>query len=218
MATIPAESRAYIKPFEGTDIICLLLDCVEWFDIDGVCSVLCLSACQALKQLPRCLKAVWKDLEPEVNSDKHFIASLGVRLLIAKTKECEVVPPPCIPPPPPCLPPPTPCTYYYNTPVEDQLCGRRKSQCGSGRRRRSSSSCRRRRRSSSPSCSRRSSRRHHHHNQPKFELSHTMHNFGNIFVNEAVYDIRGYAEIEVIDQKINKIYDLVVGQNNPIVV
>lgn len=189
MTTIPAESRAYIKPFEGTDVICLLDDCVEWFDIDSIASVLCTNVCQALKQLPRSQKALWKELEPEVNSEKQFITSLGVRLLIAKTQEVDVVPP-CQPPSaPPCA------SYYYNTPLEDEQCA-------------STSSCRR--------------NRSHQHHRPKYELSPAMHNLGNIFINEAIYDIRAYKELEEIDQKINKIYDLVVRQlqnnNNPVFV
>ncbi|AJK91677.1 pep1 [Spodoptera frugiperda granulovirus] len=195
MATIPAESRAYIKPFEGTDIVCLLIDCVEWFDVDGVSSVLNLNVCHALKQLPRSQKALWKELEPEVHSEKQFITSLGVRLLIAKTQqECEIVSRrrsrSCSPVKP------SPCTYYYNTPVDDDA----------------GPSCGRKRRRSS---------RHHHHHYPKFEISHAMHNFGNIFINEAVYDLRAYCELEEIDQKINRIYDLVVQQNqnnNPVTV
>ncbi|AKR17489.1 PEP-1 [Mocis latipes granulovirus] len=178
MTTIPAESSAYIKPFDGTDIICLLEDCVEWFDIDSIASVLCTNVCHALKQLPRSQKALWKELEPNVNSEKQFITSLGVRLLIAKTQEVDVVPPPR-PSTPPCA------SYYYNTPLEDEQCA-------------STSSCRR--------------NRNHQHHRPKYELSPTMHNLGNIFINEAIYDIRAYRALEDIDHKINKIYDLVVQQ------
>lgn len=221
MTTIPTDSRAYIKPFEGTDIICLLVDCVEWFDADSIATVLCLNVCHALKQLPKSQKALWKDLEPEVSSEKQFITSLGVRLLICRTQECEILPSP----PRPCSPPRPPCTYYYNTPVDHEpepfFCRRRSRSKSPPCRRRSKSPCRRksnspcRRRSQSP-CPRRQSREqhhHHHHNHPKFDLSPAMHNLGNIFINEAVYDLRAYCELEEIDHKINKIYDLVVQQN-----
>ncbi|QBQ01568.1 pep-1 [Hyphantria cunea granulovirus] len=87
MATIPADSRAFIKPFEGVDVTCLINDVVAWFGFDEISSILNTNPCTAIKTLPLSQKAMWKDLEPQVHSEKMFITSLGVRLLIIKTSQ-----------------------------------------------------------------------------------------------------------------------------------
>lgn len=193
MASIPADSKAFIKPFEGTDVTCLLVDVVMWFGADEINSILCLNLCSSLKNLPHSQKALWKQLEPQVNSEKQFISGLGVRLLIARSLDVDV---------PPhhggcghhhsgsCGPHNNVCglysaphfqSYYNNTPI-DVPCT-------------SSSYC--------PP-------------MPKFELNPCLHKLGNIFIDEAIYDSRAYPELEEINCKINRIYDIVFERNNTV--
>ncbi|ABQ51958.1 hypothetical protein SlGVgp015 [Spodoptera litura granulovirus] len=202
MATIPADSRAFIKPFEGIDVTCLVSDVVAWFGADEICSILCLNTCQVLKNLPYCEKALWKEIEPCVDSEKIFITSLGVRLLIAKSLEVEV------------------------NPRRRRSCRCKPNRCKCRRspsppRRRRSSQCRRspspRRRSPSPNeslyyyntlCDRPSTHNHHHHHHVKFDITPKLHKLGNVFINEAIYDLRAYHELDEINCKINRIYDI----------
>ncbi|AAS82720.1 ORF18 [Agrotis segetum granulovirus] len=205
MACIPADSKAFIKPFEGTDVTCLVADCVVWFGADEISSILNLNLCNSIKHLPYNQKCLWKDLEPQVNSEKQFVSGLGVRLLIAKTQEVG----------------------------GDDFRRRRSSR---GRRRRSSH-CNKRR---SSRCGRRRSSSRERRNSrdclayynntpldipcaplsctlpPRFELSECMHKLGNIFINEAIYDSRAYPDLDNINYKINKIYDLVLDKSNVI--
>ncbi|UXX41825.1 pep-1 [Psilogramma increta granulovirus] len=174
MASIPAESRAFIKPFEKTDVTCLVLDVVAWFGADEIVSILNQNMCTAIKNIPLSQKALWKQLEPSINSEKLFITSLAVRILIGRAQNIDCVP---VPPPPSCTLPHT-NSYYNNTPIDlyQQLP------------------------ESSTLC----------YNQPKFELSSMLHNLGNIFINEAVYDTRAYPQYDDVNVKINKIYNILV--------
>ncbi|AKN80775.1 polyhedron envelope protein 1 [Diatraea saccharalis granulovirus] len=158
MSSIPADSKAFIKPFEGTDVTCLLVDVVIWFGADEIMSILHQNPCTALKNLPLSQKALWKQLEPCVNSEKQFISGLGVRMLIGRSQniECNT----------PCSPP----SFYNNTQIESTVC----------------------------------------HNQPRFELSCSLHNLGNIFIDEAIYDSRAYPQLEEVNCKINRIYDILL--------
>ncbi|AIS92020.1 polyhedron envelope protein 1 [Erinnyis ello granulovirus] len=169
MASIPAESKAFIKPFEGTDVTCLVLDVVAWFGVDEIVSILNQNLCTAIKNIPLSQKALWKQLEPCVNSEKQFITSLGVRILIGRAQNIE-----CVPVPPPAYPPHT--SYYNNTPI-DFFQSTDSTLC---------------------------------YNQPKFELSQMLHNLGNIFINEAVYDTRAYPLLDEVNTKINRIYNILV--------
>jgi len=40
-----------------------------------------------------------------------------------------------------------------------------------------------------------------------------MHRLGNIFIDEAIYDSRAYPELEEINHKINRIYDIVLERS-----
>lgn len=166
MTSIPADSKAFLKPFEGVDVTCLILDVVAWFGFDEIVSILGRNLCGYLKHIPHTQKALWKQLECQVQSEKQFVSSLGVRLLIAKALEVEVPPPP-----PPCFP-----SYYNNTPFDAP--------------------------STSSVC----------HNVPRFEVSKTLHNLGNIFIDEAVYDTRAYPDLDRVHYKINRIYDILSQQ------
>lgn len=165
MASIPADSKAFIKPFKGNDVTCLILDLVAWFGADEIVSILNQNLCSAIKNLPPSQKALWKQLEPQVNSEKQFISSLGVRILIGRVQNIECGTPT----------PPSSCQYYNNTIIEQFP-------------------------STSTVC----------YNQPRFELTACLHNLGNIFINEAIYDIRAYPQIEEINNKINKINDILL--------
>lgn len=191
MASIPADSKAFIKPFEGTDVTCLLVDVVIWFGADEINSILNLNLCSSLKNLPHSQKALWKQLEPQVNSEKQFISGLGVRMLIARGQDIEVSPNcdhhhsgSCGPHNNVCglYSAPNYQSYYHNTPIEDP--------CSS------------------------SSLSHPHHPPPRFELSQCLHKLGNIFINEAIYDSRAYPELDEINYKINRIYDIIFERNN----
>lgn len=46
MTSIPADSKAFIKPFEGTDVICLVIDVVAWFGADEIASILNQNLCK----------------------------------------------------------------------------------------------------------------------------------------------------------------------------
>nr|UYX49649.1 polyhedron envelope protein 1 [Darna trima granulovirus] len=174
MTSIPADSKAFIKPFEGTDVTCLVLDVVAWFGADEIVSILNQNLCTAVKNLPSSQKALWKQLEPQVHSEKQFISSLGVRMLIGRTQNVD-----CLPLPPPSC---SNVTYYNNTPIDHYY-----SQPSS------SSVC---------------------HNQPRFDLTRSMHNLGNIFIDEAIYDARAYPQLEEVNYKINKIYDILLAREN----
>ncbi|APO13903.1 PEP-1 [Plodia interpunctella granulovirus] len=172
MASIPADSKAFIKPFEGTDVTCLIVDVVAWFGADEVVAILNQNLSSALKNLPLSQKALWRQIEPQVNSDKQFITSLGVRLLIGRSQNIE------------CgganVAPSSSKSYYNNTLLD---------------------TC-----PASTVC----------YNNPRFELSRSMHNFGNIFINEAIYDARAYPQLEEVYSQINRIYDLLLSRENPI--
>ncbi|ABC61151.1 PEP [Choristoneura occidentalis granulovirus] len=163
MASIPADSKAFLKPFEGTDVTCLILDVVAWFGADEIVSILNQNLCTAIKNLPSSQKAMWKQLEPQVHSEKQFITSLGVRILIGRID--SVVPQP-----------PLSChaSYYNNTLIEPY-----------------------------PSTS------------TRFDLSRSLHNLGNIFINEAIYDVRAYPQLDENNVKINKIYNILLKRNTP---
>ncbi|QOD39983.1 calyx/pep-1 [Matsumuraeses phaseoli granulovirus] len=176
MAFIPADSKAYIKPFEGTDVTCLLLDVVEWFGADEIMSILNQNTCSTLRSIPASQKALWKQLEPRISSEKQFITALGVRMLIGRSQNIDFVPPQ---PPPPC----TSVSYYNNTPLDQYPSVNYPA----------STVC---------------------FNQPRFELSKSMHNLGNIFINEAIYDVRAYPELDEINSKINRIYTILLNNNN----
>lgn len=171
MASIPAESKAFIKPFEGTDVTCLVLDVVAWFGADEIISILNQNLCTAIKNIPLSQKALWKQLEPYVNSEKQFITSLGVRILIGRAQNIDCVP---VPPPPSLSCPPQ---YYNNTPIDVYQLPENSTLC---------------------------------YNQTKFELSPSLHNLGNIFINEAVYDTRAYPQYDDVNNKINRIYNILV--------
>lgn len=173
MASIPAESKAFIKPFEGTDVTCLMLDVVAWFGADEIVSILNQNLCTAVKNIPLSQKALWKQLEPYVNSEKQFITSLGVRILIGRAQNID-----CVPVVPPSSCPPHTTSYYNNTPIDFYQSPE----------------------STSTVC----------YNQTKFELSPMLHNLGNIFINEAVYDTRAYPQYDDINSKINRIYNILV--------
>nr|QBH66114.1 hypothetical protein PhopGVgp019 [Phthorimaea operculella granulovirus]QBH66244.1 hypothetical protein PhopGVgp019 [Phthorimaea operculella granulovirus]QBH66374.1 hypothetical protein PhopGVgp019 [Phthorimaea operculella granulovirus]QBH66504.1 hypothetical protein PhopGVgp019 [Phthorimaea operculella granulovirus] len=98
MASIPADSKAFIKPFEGNDVTCLVLDAVAWFGADEIVSILKQTMSSAMRMLPLSQKALWRQLEPQVNSEKQFITALGVRMLIGREKNVE----------------PQSCSSYYN--------------------------------------------------------------------------------------------------------
>jgi len=168
MTSIPADSKAFIKPFEGTDVTCLLEDAVIWFGADEIMSILNQNPCSALKNLPLSQKALWKQLEPDVHSEKQFVSSLGVRMLIGRAQSVDVDS--CNPHPP---------SYYNNAQLDNYT----------------SSVC---------------------HNQPRFELSCSMHNLGNIFIDEAIYDSRAYPQVEEVNYKINRIYDIILEQANTV--
>lgn len=80
------DSKVFIKSFQGVDVPCLVLDeAVAWFGADEIFTIL--DHKQHLKHLPFTQKARWRDLEPQVRSDKWFVSALGVRLLIAKQQQ-----------------------------------------------------------------------------------------------------------------------------------
>nr|AUF82024.1 hypothetical protein [Cryptophlebia leucotreta granulovirus] len=197
MASIPADSKAFIKPFEGTDVTCLILDVVAWFGADEILSILNQNLCSALKYLPTSQKALWKQLEPQVQSEKQFITSLGVRLLIGRSQniECHTdhhhkrcrSPSPhrkkCRSPSPRrkhqenCQT----VSYYHNTPIDPYPTSSTSTVC---------------------------------HNQPRFELSTRLHNLGNTFIDEAIYDVRAYPQLDEVNVKINRIYDILLERGN----
>lgn len=159
MASIPADSKAFIKPFEGTDVTCLILDVVAWFGVDEIVSILNQNLCSAIKNLPESQKAMWKQLEPQVHSEKQFITALGVRILIGRIDYAPPQQPSCS------------ASYYNNTLIDSYP--------------------------SNNVCSR-------------FELNKSLHNLGNIFINEAIYDVRAYQQLDEINSKINRIYDILL--------
>lgn len=163
MASIPADSKAFIKPFEGTDVTCLVLDVVAWFGADEIASILKQNLCTVVKSLPASQKALWKQLEPQVNSEKQFITSLGVRMLIGKSQTVD------------CVPGPSHHTidqYQSANYLTSSVC----------------------------------------YNQPRFELTRSLHNLGNIFINEAVYDVRAYPQLDEVNCKINRIFDVILAR------
>lgn len=168
MSSIPAESRAFIKPFDGIDVTCLVVDIVAWFGLDEIISILNQNACTAYKSLPVSQKALWRQLEPQVHSEKQFITALGVRMLIGRLQNID------------CTPQSTCGPAYYNNTVLDQYPSANYP---------TSSVC---------------------YNQPKFELNTSLHNLGNIFINEAIYDIRAYPQLEEVNSKMNRIYDILL--------
>lgn len=165
MACIPADSKAFIKPFEGTDVTCLVIDVVAYFGADEINSILNTNSCNSLKLIPNNQKALWRDIEPQVCSEKVFLTALGVRLLITKLQHVDVVPPP------------SPYPSFYNNTQLNQP-------------------------STSTVC----------YNYPRFDLSKSLHNLGNIFINEAIYDLRAYPELENINNKLNSINDLLINK------
>ncbi|AMF83768.1 pep-1 [Cnaphalocrocis medinalis granulovirus] len=190
MATIPAESKAFIKPFEGTDVTCLILDVVAWFGADEIVSIINQNLCHHIKSLPSTLKATWKQLEPQVQSEKQFINSLGVRLLIAKTLHGDVPPLP----PPICSsasPSQPSCASYYNNMPINTTSSLQARVSGA----------------TAPAVAQIT---------PPitcYELAHTLHKLGNIFINEAIFDSRAYPLYEEINIKTNRIYNILLQRD-----
>ncbi|ACZ63506.1 PEP1 [Pieris rapae granulovirus Wuhan] len=200
MTSIPADSKAFIKPFEGTDVICLVIDVVAWFGADEIASILNQNLRKVFKSLPASQKALWKQLEPQINSEKQFISSLAVRLLIGNNKNNDFegqnnscfTPSSCTKPRSSCFKPSSSCfkqTDCFNEPK----CSLNSSN--------SVTTYKKER----PNC-----------NQstfcPKFKICESLHNLGNIFINEAIYDVRAYPQIDEINCKINQIYNILLQQ------
>nr|QGY99461.1 ORF20 [Cydia pomonella granulovirus]QGZ00029.1 ORF20 [Cydia pomonella granulovirus] len=230
MASIPADSKAFIKPFEGTDVTCLILDVVAWFGADEIVSILNQNLCSAIKNLPLSQKALWRQLEPQVHSEKQFITSLGVRMLIGRAQNIE------------CKTPQQTCnivagqrresfvphtaSYYNNTPIIDPNSS---TAC-------STNPCAQNNPLTNTTCTLAPTNYINNYptnyppcnypnnfpanaptssvcyNQPRFELSPCLHNLGNIFIDEAIYDARAYPQLEEVNCKINRIYDILLNR------
>lgn len=165
MASIPADSKAFIKPFEGTDVTCLIIDVVAWFGADEIVSILNQNAHSNLKHLPQSQKAMWRQLESQVQSDKLFVSSLGVRMLIGGAQNNN--------------------HHHYDA----------ASVLDTASPSRTAAAC---------------------HNQTRFDISRALHKLGNIFIDEAVYDARAYPQIDQVNSKINRIYEILVLRENPL--
>ncbi|AAP85653.1 ORF_16 [Adoxophyes orana granulovirus] len=191
MTCIPTDSKAFIKPFEGADVTCLIVDVTAWFGADEIISILKQKGPFVLNSLPCSQKAAWKQIEPNVMSDKLFITSLGVRMLIDKSQQHNVygnsLNNNC---------------FYNNVLIDNNglekcsinnrftnysnnvlLDNNGLEKCSINNR--------------FPNCSQQT-------------LCPSLHNLGNVFINEAIYDSRAYPQLELINQLINQIYNVVV--------